>query len=127
MDHFAGLDVSVKETSVCIVDEHGQDRSGGEGSERARGSAAGTREVHLPVQADWSGSRTAVAVASQRTGRSGLTGDLCRDAAYAGGPKGADQQDGSQRRSRDGADDASWTLSSSACEDITQIRNIGCC
>ena len=25
MEHFAGLDVSVKETSVCIV-EHGQDR-----------------------------------------------------------------------------------------------------
>ena len=24
MDHFAGLDVSVKETSVCIVDEAGK-------------------------------------------------------------------------------------------------------
>ena len=24
MDHFAGLDVSVKETSVCIVDEKGK-------------------------------------------------------------------------------------------------------
>ena len=24
MDHFAGLDVSVKETSVCIVDETGR-------------------------------------------------------------------------------------------------------
>ncbi len=24
MDHFAGLDVSVKETSVCIVDETGK-------------------------------------------------------------------------------------------------------
>jgi hypothetical protein len=29
MDYFAGLDVSVKDTSVCIVDEDGQDRSGG--------------------------------------------------------------------------------------------------
>ena len=28
MDHFAGLDVSVKETSVCIVDGHGQDPFG---------------------------------------------------------------------------------------------------
>jgi hypothetical protein len=26
MDHFAGLDVSVKETSVCIVDEAGKQR-----------------------------------------------------------------------------------------------------
>jgi len=25
MDHFAGLDVSVKETSVCIVDDTGRD------------------------------------------------------------------------------------------------------
>ena len=24
MDHFAGLDVSVKETSICIVDETGK-------------------------------------------------------------------------------------------------------
>ena len=32
MDHFAGLDVSVKETSVCIVDErsrHGADMAAG--------------------------------------------------------------------------------------------------
>ena len=34
MDHFAGLDVSVKETSVCIVDDTGQDRAGSEGGER---------------------------------------------------------------------------------------------
>ena len=34
MDHFAGLDVSVKETSVCIVDDVGQSRSGSEGCER---------------------------------------------------------------------------------------------
>ena len=31
MDHFAGLDVSVKETSVCIVDDTGRDSSGSEG------------------------------------------------------------------------------------------------
>jgi hypothetical protein len=34
MDHFAGLDVSVKDTNVCIVDEHRQDRSGSEGWDR---------------------------------------------------------------------------------------------
>ena len=34
MDYFAGLDVSVKETSVCIVDETGKIVRGGEGSER---------------------------------------------------------------------------------------------
>ena len=34
MDHFAGLDVSVKETSVCLVDDTRQDRAGGEGGKR---------------------------------------------------------------------------------------------
>jgi transposase len=42
MDHFAGLDVSVKETSICIVDDRGRDRAGSEGSERS--SAAGSGE-----------------------------------------------------------------------------------
>jgi len=31
MAYFAGLDVSVKETSVCIVDDAGKDGSGSEG------------------------------------------------------------------------------------------------
>ena len=35
MDYFAGLDVSVKDTSVCIVDDAGKIGSGSEGSERA--------------------------------------------------------------------------------------------
>jgi len=35
MDHFAGLDVSVKATSVRIVDDTGESRSGSEGYERA--------------------------------------------------------------------------------------------
>jgi hypothetical protein len=29
MDHFAGLDVSVKETSVCIVGAYGLDQNAG--------------------------------------------------------------------------------------------------
>ena len=44
MDHFAGLDVSVKETSVCIVDDTGEDHSGSEGSERTRGITGGAEE-----------------------------------------------------------------------------------
>jgi hypothetical protein len=35
MDHFAGLDVSVKETSICIVDETGRIVREAKGSERA--------------------------------------------------------------------------------------------
>ena len=34
MDHFAGLDVSVKESSICIVDDTGRSRAGSEGGKR---------------------------------------------------------------------------------------------
>ena len=33
MDYFAGLDVSVKETRVCIVDDAGKIDAGSEGGE----------------------------------------------------------------------------------------------
>ena len=35
MEHFAGLDVSVKDTSVCIVDDTGKIVRESEGSKRA--------------------------------------------------------------------------------------------
>ena len=44
MDHFAGMDVSVKETSVCIVDDAGTDCSGSQSCERTRGAAERTDE-----------------------------------------------------------------------------------
>jgi hypothetical protein len=52
--------------------------------------------------------------------RSGLAGDLCRDAAHAGGVEGPDQQDGPQRCTRYRADDAGGALPPGACEDVTQ-------
>jgi transposase len=36
MDHFAGLDVSVKDTSVCIVDDTSKFRREGRARERPR-------------------------------------------------------------------------------------------
>jgi len=41
MDHFAGLDVSVKETSVCIVDDTGRIVKD-KGRERTRSPAEGS-------------------------------------------------------------------------------------
>ena len=43
MDHFAGLDVSVKETSICVVDDW-QNHEGSEGGERASSPAEGSGE-----------------------------------------------------------------------------------
>ena len=93
MDHFGGLDVSVKETSICIVDDTGKDREGSEGSERTCSPAEGSGEPHLPLQADRTGSRAIIAMAIQRSRRSRVTSDLCRDAAHAAVAEGADQQD----------------------------------
>ena len=111
MEHFAGLDVSVKETSICIVDDTGRIVREVKVASEPEALLAGAEERRLPLQADWTGSRAAVAVAFQRSRRSGLAGDLCRDAAHAGGIEGADQQDRPQRCARHGADDAGGTLS----------------
>ena len=48
MDHFAGLDVSVKETSVCIVDDTGRISR-----EVKVASEPDSHESRLPFQTDW--------------------------------------------------------------------------
>ena len=119
MDHFAGLDVSVKETSVCIVDDTGKIvREVKVASEPE--AVGGAEESRLPLQANWIGSRAIVAVALQRSRRSRVTGGLCRAEAHAGGDEGADQQARPQRCSRHRTDDAGGALPPGACEDATQ-------
>ena len=74
MAYFVGLDVSVKETSVCIVERA---RSCGKQGWRVSRPAGGADEHHLSLQASGAGSRAAIAVAFQRSRRSWLAGDLC--------------------------------------------------
>ena len=93
MDHFAGLDVSVKETSVCIVDDTGRIVKEVKAASEPASPAEGSGEPRLPLQADRTGSWAAIAMAFQWAGGSRLAGGLCRDAAHAGGAEGADQQD----------------------------------
>ncbi len=88
MDYFAGLDVSVKETSVCIVDDTGKIvREVKVASEPAALLAVLKNPAY---RFNWVGSWTAVAMAVQRACRSGLAGNLCRDAAHESGVEGAD-------------------------------------
>jgi len=56
MAYFAGLDVSVKETSVCIVDDAGKIVREARVASEPEGSAAGFDEDHLSPQASWAGS-----------------------------------------------------------------------
>ena len=120
MDHFAGLDVSVKETSICIVDDAGKI----------------VREVKVASEPE---ALLAVlknpAYHFKRIGLEAgpLSQWLFSALAEAGLPvicvetrhmqavlKAPDQQDGPQRCARYCADDAGWALPSGACEDDTQ-------
>ena len=92
MDHLLDYTYqSRKQVSASWMTRAG---AGSEGSERVGNSAAGFGEPRLPLQADRTGSRTAITMAFRRAPRSGIAGDLCRDAAHAGGVEGTDQQDG---------------------------------
>ena len=87
MDHFAGLDVSVKETSVCIVDETGK-------IVREMKLASGPDAlVAVLKNPSYHFKRIGLeagplAMAVQRARRSRLASDLRRDAAHAGGAGG---------------------------------------
>ena len=60
MDHFAGLDLSVKETSVCIVDDTGRILREVKVASEPEALLQVPKEARLPLQADWAGSWAAV-------------------------------------------------------------------
>ena len=77
MDHFAGLDVSVKDTSVCIVDDTGKIvREVKVASEPDALLTVLTNPAYRFKRIGF-GSWTAIAMVVQRARRSRLTGDLC--------------------------------------------------
>ena len=120
MDHFAGLDVSVKETSVCIVDDTGKlvremkvasepeallsvlkspayrfKRIGLEAGPLSQWLFSALAEAELPV--------------------------VCVETRHMQAVlKAQDQQDRPQRCTRHRADDAGGALPSGPCEDVTQ-------
>ena len=63
MEHFAGLDVSVKETSVCIVDDTGKITREVNVASEPDALLAVLTNPPLPLQANWVGSWAAVAMA----------------------------------------------------------------
>ena len=107
MDHFAGLDVSVKETSICIVDDTGRIVR--------EVKAASEPQALLKVLGNPTYRFKRIGLEAgplsqwilQRSRRAWLAGDLCRDAAHAGGAEGADQQDRPQR--------CAWQVSAPWC------------
>ena len=110
MGHFAGLDVSVKETSLCIVDDAGRIVREVKVASEPEALLQALKKPYYHLKQNRAGSWAAVAMAVQHSRRSRLASDLCRDAAHEGGIEGADQQDRSQRCARHRADDAGGAL-----------------
>src|SRR5471032_1819184 len=120
MDHFGGLDVSVKETSICIVDDTGRITkevkvaSELEALLKVLGNPA-YRFKRIGLEAgplsQWLFSALAEA---------GLPVVCVETRHMAGGAEGADQQDGPQRCARHRPDDAGGALPAGACEDAPQ-------
>ena len=57
MDHFTGLEVSVKETSVCILDDAGKIVKEVKVASKPSSTSEGSGKSRLPLQADRTGSR----------------------------------------------------------------------
>ena len=89
MEHFAGLDVSVKETSVCIVDDTGKIvREVKVASEPEALLAVLKNPAYRFKRIGLEAGPLSQWLFSAR--RSRLAGNLCRDAADASGVEGAD-------------------------------------
>jgi hypothetical protein len=63
MDHFAGLDVSVKETSICIVDDTGRIVREVKVVSEPEALLQVLTNPAYHFKTDWIGSRSAVAMA----------------------------------------------------------------
>ena len=77
MDHFAGLDVSVKETSVCIVDDTGRIVREVKVASEPEALLTALKNPSYHFKRIGLESRATFAMAVQRSGRSRVAGGLC--------------------------------------------------
>ena len=120
MEHFAGLDVSVKETSVCVVDDTGRIVR--------ELKVASEPEALLPVLTNplYRFKRIGLEAGPlsqwlfSALAEAGLPVICVETRHMRAGAAGTDQQDRPQRCTWHGADDAGGTLSPGACEDAAQ-------
>ena len=120
MDHFAGLDVSVKETSVCIVDETGRIV----GEVKVASEPEALLQVLMNPAYHFKRIGLEAGPLSQwlfsALGEAGLP-VICVETRHMQAVlKAQIKQDRPQRCTRHSADDAGGALSSGACEDVTQ-------
>ena len=100
MKHFAGLDVSLEETAICVVDEAGTMVREARVPSEPEALVAFFRGLGAGRGADRPGGVLAVCLAAREPGRGGPAGGVHRDPTGQGGHGRHAEQDGPQRRAR---------------------------
>ena len=117
MKYFAGLDVSLEETAICVVDESGRIVKEMRAASEPEALIKALRKVGLAAGAHRPGSVLADGLASRRIARRRPAGDLHRDAPGQCGDEDDAEQDRSQRCPRACADHAHRLVSAGACQE----------
>jgi hypothetical protein len=94
ISHYVGLDVSMKETAICIVDE----RARGQGRDRARSHCRVPGCDRIGFRADQPRGGAVSALVVRRPGRGWSAGDLHRRPAHEGGGERHVREDRPDRR-----------------------------
>ena len=105
-NQYVGLDVSLKETSICVIDDADKIVWRGRVDFDAESHRIGREAARAPCGSDRARKRAAVELAVPRVERGWAPGDLRRCAPRQGGAVAQGQQDRRQRRPRPGADHA---------------------
>ena len=106
MKYYAGLDVSLEETAICVVDETGRIVKEMRAASEPEALVAALQQDRPAAGARRPGGLLADGLAARRAARGRLAGDLHRDAPGQCGDEDDAQQDRPQRRPRAGADHA---------------------
>src|SRR3954452_3113159 len=85
VEHYAGIDVSLERSSVCVVDGTGKIVREAKVASEPEALVAFFGQLGLSLPRVRARSRAAVAVAARRPGRGGLRGGAARDPAREGG------------------------------------------
>src|SRR6516164_7342300 len=116
MDHYAGIDVSLEYSSICVVDATGNIAREDKDRQRTRGAHRLVRFIGLCADPDRPGGWSALAMALRGDEESWAGGRAFRNAARARCLQGDAGEVRSQRRARDCAADAAWLVSAGALQ-----------
>ncbi len=118
MKYFAGLDVSLEETAICVVDETGQIMKEARAASEPEALDALLSKLGLPLEGLGLEACSIDGVVARRVESRWVASDLHRVATCQGGHGRHAEQDRSQRCARPSANHANRVVPRRACKDI---------